>query len=105
MLILGHTCRRSKSLCYIFIVCTLCFFFLLLSSSFPTPCLFLPLDPLAAAAARSSLGLIAVLLFLLLELSEMGLNGGGRLLHFDGAQRRGGWHVWHGADPVADVGV
>lgn len=49
--------------------------------------------------------LIAVLLFLLLELSEMGLNGGGRLLDLDGAQRGGGWHVRHGTDPVADVGV
>lgn len=49
--------------------------------------------------------LIAILLLLLLELSEMGLNGGGGLLDLNRAQWRSGWHVWHGTGPVADVGV
>lgn len=74
-----------------------------------TTCLLLPLNPQAAPRHRQHVllarNLVAVLLLLLLELSEMGLNGGGRLLDLDGAQRWGGWHVRHDTDPVGDVGV
>lgn len=48
-----------------------------------------------------SLHLLPVLLLLLLELSEVGLNGAGCFLHFNGAERRNR----RGACPVAGVGV
>lgn len=44
--------------------------------------------------------LIAILLFLLLELPEVGLDGGGSLLRFHGAERRNGRDS---AGPVAGV--
>lgn len=49
-----------------------------------------------------SVHLIAVLLLLLLELPEMGLDGGGGLLNFDGAEWR---NSGHGARPIAGIGV
>lgn len=47
-----------------------------------------------------SLHLLSVLLLLLLELPEVGLDGAGGLLHLNGAERRNG----RGACPVAGVG-
>lgn len=50
--------------------------------------------------------LLAVLVFLLLELPEVGLDGGGSLLDFNGAERRNGGHGHgHGARPIAGIGV
>lgn len=46
--------------------------------------------------------LLAVLLFLLLELPEMGLDGGGGLLDLNGAERGSGVR---GACPIAGIGV
>lgn len=93
-----------KSLCYIFNVCTLilCVYSLFVRTL---------VDPQVCPPASRGLNplflafLIAILLLLLLELSEMGLNCGGGLLDLNRAQRRSGWHVWHGTGPVADVGV
>lgn len=48
-----------------------------------------------------SLHLLPILLLLLLELPEVGLDGAGCFLHFNGAERRNG----RGARPVAGVGV
>lgn len=48
-----------------------------------------------------SLHLLPILLLLLLELPEVGLDGAGCFLHFNGAERRN----WRGARPVAGVGV
>lgn len=89
-----------KSLYYIFNVCTLilCVYSLFVRTL---------VDPPASRCLNPLFSdlLIAILLLLLLELSEMGLNGGGGLLDLNRAQRRSGWHVWHGTGPVADVGV
>lgn len=46
------------------------------------------------------LHLLSILLLLLLELPEVGLDGAGSLLHFNGAERRNG----RGTCPVAGVG-
>lgn len=45
--------------------------------------------------------LLAVLVFLLLELPVMGLDGGGGLVSFNGAERRNR----RGASPIAGIGV
>lgn len=50
--------------------------------------------------------LLAVLLFLLLELPEVALDGGGGLLHFNGAEGRNRRNCAHAAaGPIAAVGV
>lgn len=78
-------------MCYSFTVCALYY------------CVYSLLVWRVLGRLRSAL--VAVLLLLLLELPEVGLDGGGRLLHLHGAQRGGGRHVRHGTHPVAHVGV
>lgn len=103
--ILAHKCRRSISLYVTFLMYVHWFYVSIACLSalwWIHRCAHL-LPAVSTRLIRALL--IAILLLLLLELSEMGLNGSGGLLDLNRAQRRSGWHVRHSTGPVADVGV